>query len=437
MLVLGAGLAGLSAAYHLRGRQFVLVERERQVGGKARSHRREGYTFDVTGHWLHLRDPRMQALVQDLFPPGDLVTVERKTNIWSHGALLHYPFQANLHGLPPEVVRDCLVGFLEAQKAEARGEVPPPATFEAFARARFGDGIAEQFFVPYNSKLWGAHFEDLPAEWVSRYIPMPDSAQVIGGAVGVPQHGLGYNVSFQYPRAGGIDHLPRRLAEAVRAREDGEVVMPSDVEEIDVEARRLKLSAEADWRPWSRIISTMPLPELVRRIPSAPAQVREAAAALRWVRWRYLDVATRTAPRADYHWVYVPERHYPFFRVGVYSNAVDSMAPAGCGSMYVELEDRSSPPNLSEVAQALVHAQVLDDVSDVAFMQTRDVEYAYVVFDDAWGPSRAAILGWLESVGIRSCGRYGSWVYNAMEDSMIQGMEAAAWAAGDGGEVRA
>ena len=105
--------------------------------------------------------------------------------------------------------------------------------------------------------------------------------------------------------------------------------------------------------------------------------------------------------------------------------------------MYVELEDRSSPPNLSEVAQALVHAKVLDDVSDVAFMQTRDVEYAYVVFDDAWGPSRATILGWLESVGIRSCGRYGAWVYNAMEDSMIQGMEAAAWAAGDGAVVRA
>src|SRR5690606_21440795 len=83
VVILGAGLTGLSAAYHLRRGPFMLVEKDAEVGGHARSHREQGYTFDRTGHWLHLRDDRSKALLSDLFPtaPGaepDWVTVERK-----------------------------------------------------------------------------------------------------------------------------------------------------------------------------------------------------------------------------------------------------------------------------------------------------------------------------------------------------------------------
>jgi len=426
VVVLGAGLTGLSAAYHLR-RPGVLVERGPEVGGHARSTRRDGFTFDVTGHWLHLREPQTRALVEGLFAPGELVQVERRTRVFTHGALLAYPFQANLHGLPLAVVQECLVEFVAARERSARGEQPAP-TFEAFAEARFGRGIARHFFVPYNTKLWGMHPNQLTAEWVSRYIPVPDAAQVIGGAIGVPQEGLGYNASFLYPRAGGIDALPRRLAAGLP--EGTEVLLGSDVEAVDPTRRRVKLTGEGDWRDYHALVSTIPLPELVRRIVGASVEVREAAAALRWVRWRWLDVATRTRVPADYHWVYVPETRYPFFRVGVYSNAVASMAPEGCSSLYVELSEREGEVDVADVVRGLVDIGALASVDDVLFTVERRAEYAYVVFDDAYGPATRTILGWLESVGIRSCGRYGAWVYNAMEDCMIAGREAAAWAEG-------
>jgi protoporphyrinogen oxidase len=350
------------------------------------------------------------------------VSVERRTRVYTHGALLPYPFQANLHGLPLEVVQECLVGFVEARERAARGELPA-ASFEAFAEARFGRGIARHFFVPYNTKLWGMHPNRLTAEWVSRYIPIPDLAQVIGGAIGVAQEGLGYNANFLYPAAGGIDALPRRLAAALP--ETVQTILGSDVEAIDPAGRRVKLTAEADWRGYAALISTMPLPELVRRIAAVPAAVREAAAALRWVRWRYLDVATRRPVPADYHWAYVPELRYPFFRVGVYSNAVASMAPAGCSSLYVELSDRTGPIDVPAVLQALVEVGALAAVDDVLFTEEREIEYAYVVFDDDHAAATRTIFAWLAQVGIHSCGRYGAWVYNSMEDSVIQGREAA------------
>jgi hypothetical protein len=156
--------------------------------------------------------------------------------------------------------------------------------------------------------------------------------------------------------------------------------------------------------------------------------VKDAAARLRHVRWRYLDVAVRAPVPADWHWIYVPEPRLPFFRVGIYTNAAASMAPAGCGGLYVELNERTGPIDLAAVAAGLVEVGALARAEDIAFVEEHAVEYAYVVFDAAWSAARGAILGWLERHGVRSCGRYGGWVYNGMEDCLLAGREAASWA---------
>jgi protoporphyrinogen oxidase len=429
VVILGAGLTGLSTALHLRRTPYLVAEREQRVGGKTRSERRDGYTFDVTGHWLHLRDPRVRALVGDLFGAGQLVEIERRTGVWTHGTMLPYPFQANLHGLPLPVVRDCLVAFVEAQVEAARPDAPAPRTFREFATRRFGRGIAELFFVPYNTKLWGVSPDELTPDWGSRFIPLPELHQVIGGALGLRQEGLGYNVRFLYPRAGGIDNLPEAMAARLRGRNPEAIRVGQAAEEIDAVGRRVKLQGQPEWIEYAALVSTMPLPQLVARIPLAPPAVREAAAALRWVSWRYLDVASRRAPPMQEHWVYVPEMHVPFFRVGVYTNALPAMAPPGAGSLYVELADRSGQPDMPEIVRHLCAMGALWDPEDVVFAELRHEECAYVLFDDACREATATIQGWLDRVGgIRSTGRYGAWTYNSMEDSIIQGMEAAAWA---------
>jgi protoporphyrinogen oxidase len=437
VVILGAGLTGLSAAHHLRTGSFLLIEKDTRVGGHARSHREHGHTFDVTGHWLHLRDDRSKALLASLFPerpgqPSDWVSVARKTKIHTHGVELEYPFQANLYGLPLEVVQECLLELVHVREAAARGETwaLEPKSFEAYAIAKFGRGIARHFFVPYNTKLWGMHPDRLAHEWVRRFVPEPDTAQIIGGALGLQQTGLGYNVEFLYPRAGGIDNLANAMRTRLESRAGGQLWIDTQLEELEPSRKRVKLSGHADWIDYRALISTIPLPELIARIPEAPAEVREAAAALRWVRWRYLDVATTRAVPVDWHWVYVPEPRFPFFRVGVYSNAVASMAPPGAASLYVELGDRETEPDMPAIARGLVEIGALAAVDDIRFSRTRDIEYAYVVFDEDHAAATGTIFAWLERVGVRSCGRYGAWIYNSMEDSILSGLAAAQWADG-------
>lgn len=423
VVILGAGLTGLSCALHLPGRSVVL-EREARVGGKACTDRRDGFTFDITGHWLHLRDARSKALVADLFGPGDLVEIERRTGVFTHGVMLPYPFQANLFGLPLPVVHECLLGLFEAgRRTDA---LPPGASLQAFAEHRFGAGIARHFFVPYNTKLWGVAPDKLASAWVTRYVPVPEPSQILAGAIGLRQEGLGYNARFLYPTTGGIDALALRMAGRLESRGDVELRVDAEVASIDPVGRTVRL---ADDRvvPYGRLVSTMPLPVLVDRMQGVPDAVRDARAALKWIRWRYLNVATRTPAPIPEHWVYVPEPQFPFFRVGIFTNASPAMAPPSCGGLYVELTDRDADPDVPAVLAGLAAMGAITRPEDVLFTEQHDIEYAYVVFDEAHATATATIHGWLAEQGVLSCGRYGAWVYSSMEDALLDGMEAAAW----------
>jgi len=426
-------LAGLSTALALaemgaeigRDQPILVIERDLRVGGKAQTDRRGAYAFDVTGHWLHLRDERVRRLLARIMPAGDLVEIDRKTSIFTHGVMLPYPFQANLFGLPLPVVQRCLVEFIEAQRRALDPARPVPRTFEDFAIARFGRGIAEAFFIPYNTKVWGEHYPNLRPEAAARFVPIPEIEQVVGGAIGLRQDGLGYNARFLYPRTGGIDALPHALAMAARAA-GVTFKLGAAVRGVDT-GRRLVVLEDGTELPYAKLVSTMPLPDLVRRVVDASPEIRAAGSALRWVSWRYLNLGTRHRPPMQDHWVYVPDPGIPFFRVGVFSNAVSNMAPPGGGSLYVELTDRTHAPDLPAIYDALATMGAIISREDVDFVELRDIDCAYVVFDEAHERSTTTLHAWLQTHRIRSCGRYGAWVYQSMEDSIIAGMEAAEW----------
>ncbi|MEP6655505.1 MAG: hypothetical protein ABJA82_19220, partial [Myxococcales bacterium] len=169
-------------------------------------------------------------------------------------------------------------------------------------------------------------------------------------------------------------------------------------------------------------------PELLRRMPGLPPEIEAAAGRLRCTTLRYLNVATRTSPPADWHWIYVPERRYPFYRVGIFTNAMPSMAPAGGASLYVELADRApvTEDGVRESLLALKEAGAILGPEDVVFAEPQEIQYAYVVFDHHYYASTTAIFRFLEANGIYPRGRYGAWTYNAMEDCVIAGREVAA-----------
>ncbi len=417
VIILGGGLTGISAAIHMR-RPWVLFEREARLGGLAVTRERDGYFFDRTGHWLHLRDAGMQQLVGETLP-GQMVEVERKARIFSQGATTLYPFQANLFGLPPEVVKECLLGVIEAKLQTGAVE---PKNFEQYCLRHFGVGISKHFMIPYNERLWGVHPREITAAWCSRFVPLPNLEQVVAGAVGANAGKLGYNATFSYPKQGGIQTFSAALAAAL---DPSRVQLRASLDQLDY--RRREVSVGGERVPYGAVVSTLPLPELLKRMSGLPADIETHASRLRCTTLRYLDLATRTRPPADWHWVYVPEKRFPFYRVGIYSNAVAAMAPPGGGSFYVELADRGPVTEnvVRASAQGLAEMGAITSPADVVFADPREIDYAYVVFDDHYYAATKAIFAFLEAHGIYSRGRYGRWTYNSMEDALIDGREVA------------
>jgi len=425
VVILGGGLTGISAALHMKS-PFVLFEKEGRLGGHARTESRDGFHFDVTGHWLHLRDPSVKQLVSEILPE-QMVRVARKARVFCNGVLTRYPFQANLYGQPPEVIKECLMGVIEANRdTKSFGE---PRDFEAYCLRHFGAGISKHFMIPYNERLWGVHPREITAEWCSRFVPLPNLEQIVAGAVGAGPPEMGYNVEFVYPKQGGIETFTRALADHMRTTTaaHGEVHLNASPDVIDVHKREVVVGGERI--PYRAVVASIPLPELCKRMPGLPREIEEHAARLRCTTLTYMNLATRKPPRADWHWIYVPETKYPFYRVGSFSNAVPSMAPEGKGSFYIELAQRGPVTDVAattrDVAQALTAAGAIDGPDDVLFADPREIKYAYVVFDEHYYAATHAIFAFLESNGIYPRGRYGAWTYNAMEDCVIAGREVA------------
>jgi protoporphyrinogen oxidase len=418
VVILGAGLTGMSAAFHLGGARvpYRLFERLPSPGGHAITVVDEGYRFDRTGHLLHLRDPDTRALALSWIGP-DHLEIERRSRVFSNGVYTRYPFQANTFGLPPAVAHECVMGFVEAH---FRKDKPTPENFEEFCLATFGAGIARHFMIPYNTRLWGVSPREITADWCSRFVPVPKLEDVIAGAVGLNDRELGYNVRFVYPRR-GIGQLSEGLARALPSIELGRAPRS-----IDWRARTIDVAGERVG--YDALVSTLPLPALIALLVDAPDEVKEAARRLRCTHLYYLDVALDGPCLQDLHWVYVPEARYPFYRVGCYSNFSPDMAPPGKANLYVELADRAAPDPaelLPRVAEGLVELGLVASESAIKFARVRRIDHAYVVFDHAYFGALEVIRPFLAETGIVSTGRYGGWNYSSMEDALHFGRDAA------------
>ena len=266
------------------------------------------------------------------------------------------------------------------------------------------------------------------SDWVSWLVPKPDVKDVVNGALGIKDKAFGYNPSFQYPATGGIKVLPEAFLPSVE-----NLSYDSELVEIETGRRRAVFrSAQGEWtEAYDRIVSTVPLPDLVRRCVDLPASLRELAASLRWVSVYNVNLAVARERISDKHWIYFPEHRYSFYRAGFPMNFSQSMGQPGCSSLYVEIshqptERESDAALIERVRRGLEQAGVLQRSDEVVMSDVKDLYYAYVLFDRYRGRAVQELLAELERRGISSIGRYGLWEHTSMEDAIAQGQQAAA-----------
>jgi len=421
VLIAGGGLTGLVAAERLAhgGTPAVVLERETEAGGACRSLEAEGYTFDHTGHLLHVQRAETETYLAELGVWERLAIHDRRASVVIGGHTTPYPVQIHTHGLAPEVRRDCLLGFIRAWARDGGSE---PADFREWVLERFGDGLARHFFFPYNSKLYRAEPEDLSLDWVGRYVPKPKIEEVVDGALGLHDAAVGYNATFRYPRSGGIRLLPDAVAERVP-----DLRLGREIVRIHLREKWLEL-AGGERLEWECLLSTIALPALLDRLlDELPEEVAHARRSLRWVRVLNLALGVEgEAPSAE-HWLYFPDEELPYYRVGFPSNH-GNLAPAGCHTVSVELSLDPGSGDVEASADAAERALVEHGLLDPASVRVRRltvIDPAYVVFDHARREAVAVLRRFLGDRGVVLAGRWAEWKYSAMEDAVLDGVRAA------------
>ncbi len=424
IVVLGAGLSGLSVAWHLQkmGIECRVFEKEPEIGGLCRSKKINGFTFDLDGHLLHFKHNYTFSLVKDLL--GDNIAGHNRSAwIYSYGRFSKYPFQANLYGLPKSVVQDCLLGFIEAQN-NGHNKKSNGNSFYDWIIKTFGKGIARHFMVPYNNKFWAQPVDTLTCEWLDGFVPTPSLKEVIEGTIEESRRQFGYNARFWYPKKGGINQLPMAMASQIKNIYTGRRAV-----EIDLAKKTIKMSS-GEKEKFDYLVSTIALPEMPGLIKAMPKITASLFKKLKWNSIFNLNLGVENNDTSGRHWVYFPHDETCFFRVGFFNNFSPSSAPLNRNSLYIEVaysQERPIDKNniVPRVKEDLKRIGITRPNDKVYAQDINDIKYGYPVYDANYPEAREKALEFLSRNNIVACGRYGSWRYMSMEDVILDGKHVA------------
>ncbi len=419
ILVLGAGPAGLAFASRF-GKGAIVLEKAGEVGGLSRSITIRDGVFDVGGHSFHTPHPEVLDLVQTLMA-GKWHEQLRDARVWVGGQLLPYPFQRHFERLGDKgIVAEC-AGFQADPELVAQSR-----DFEEWIGHRFGAGVARHFMLPYNRKLWARDLKGINCQWVGERVAasgQPQPGPEPGPAPG--RRPLQSESMVAYPAAGGFGAIFQALAARCHQIELNEQVL-----HIDLAARTLRTASGRIW-PWEKIVSTMPLPELLASLSHCPPPLLAAANRLQAVSLKVLLLLARLRASAPPQRIYLPTPEPPPHKIAFNHTSSPHLLGRDNHAITCEISyspNKPAPPSeelLAKTRAWLIAHGYINGAEDILAWEVIDVPHGYPVYCHARKEILAAILPFLGGSGIYSIGRFGSWNYANSDECIRQGLSLA------------
>lgn len=428
IVILGAGLAGLSSAFQFKkqGIETILLEKTSCVGGTAKTVRKNEYLFDLTGHALHLSNDIVKDFIfNELNLEKELVAVERKSVILMDNEFIPYPFQYNVAYLDEEKRNFCVIEFLKAYYKDFNqingintNNLSFYQSFEQFCYHTLGKGISNLFMIPYNEKLWATRAKDMGIEWMGKYVPKPNFKKVIEGAfIKKEIDSSGYNAQFYYPKSGGIQTLSNSIYDNIRDL----VLFNQPVTKIDLETKEV-FCGDKKYN-YQYLISSIPLYEFLKLI-----NLSDKTKNLKWNVVRAFFVAVPSKKSPPFTWIYIPDSQNKIYRIGNFSLFSSSLSVNNEDILYIECsasyDELNKLPTYEQIADEIEKITRLN-INEVKLIEVIDICPAYPIYDLHWKENVNCINKYLKEKDVIVIGRYGSWKYESMEDSIMDGINAA------------
>lgn len=414
-IILGSGIAGISAGYHLEksGESVVIYEKDNDWGGLCGNFTINGFRFDRFVHFTFAPDEYIKNLFEESSPTFAHPSVSSN---YYKGYWLKHPAQNNLAPLSTDEKVEIIKGFIN-RKNKPFDELE---NYEEWLRVQYGDYFAENFPFKYTRKYWGVEAKELETKWVGNRMHSPDLDEVLRGAFETQNKTFYYTSHMKYPKKGGFRSILNKCREGLDIRFNKEVV------KIDTEAKIVRFMDGSDAK-YSRLISSLPLPEIVKMLSNVPEKVKTAAKNLMNTCGYMVSLGFKRPDVAKHLWFYIYDEDILSSRVYSPSLKSPDNVPEGCSSLQAEIffSNKAEIPDaetvLNNTVEKLSQMGIFKE-DEIVVKDIRFEKYANIIFDKNIYKNRQIVLDYLNSIGIESIGRFGKWEYQWTHQAFADGM---------------
>ena len=445
IVILGAGLSGLSASYHIGHEKCLILEKQLHPFGHLRSDLRAGFTWDQGPHVSFTK----HDYVRDLFVEnvnGEFDEYEVKTTNYFQGHWIDHPAQSSLYQIPEPLRSRCLESFLESRSHSHKES--SPKNYKEWLEQALGPVFTATFPAAYTRKYWTREAQDMTVDWVGKRVFLPKVEDVIAGSQGPLDRQTHYITSVRYPRSGGYQSFVTKLTDGAHIRLGAEVVR------IDLDKRKV-WTAQGECFSYTHLINTLPLPLFVSLCIQATDLAREAANQLSCSQLLLVNITAPHPTVRSENWMYIYDEDKLSTRINCTEKLTRRNAPDRNTGVQIEVYFSrhrpltGTPHSITKkVISELIEMELVENEAVKDGLVDTHVVYspwANVIFDHDTKPSLNVIWSWLEKYGLKRevddlhpltdwdqktthsagtivmAGRFGQWKYFWTDDCVLRG----------------
>ncbi|MDO8619908.1 MAG: FAD-dependent oxidoreductase [bacterium] len=408
--ILGGGIAGLSLADFLHEPDIAILEKEKKVGGLCRSYSAGGVTYDIGPHIMFSKNQKVLDYMTTITPTNRM---KRSNLIFLNGKYITYPFENFLGQLKDkEAIAYCLSSFLHNPYKDM-----PAENMLAFFLKTFGEGITRTYLQPYNEKIWKFDPSMLDTQMVGR-IPRPPDEDIINSAKGKYSEGYLHQLFFHYPKKGGYQSMIDAVKKKIE-KKGVEIYAESGASAVVKKGGQWSVKTPTGEFLFDRIISCMPIHELMRILPSVPEDIMSAVNRLLY-NSIYIVIVNVKKENVGKHFAFnVPQKDVIFHRMSKLDFMGRHYHKPGSSTFMLEVTfrehdryDTMTPKQIIErCVSDMARVGFIDSKKEVNFTDIRKEKYAYVMYTLNHRKDTDSVLSYLRSNGIESCGRFAEFEY--------------------------
>ena len=455
IVILGAGPAGISAAWRLTklGYPVTVLERDGAVGGMGQTIKVGDYAVDFGPHTFHIRETAESKEILKTITPffGDQpLTLVRGTRVLLRGKEYVYPLEMLqvLFGVNPLLSALILFDYSVATLKSFFSPAKTEDSFEEWGVRNLGRTLYDLCFGIYSARVWGLPTSQISSKQAQRVAKL-NLKNIILRTLGIKADPATYFTKYFYPRQ-GISTLYDGMAREIRA--GGNAVLLNApavrVERTGDRASRVvyKTAAGEQSIDCDLVLSTLPLPALVGMMsPALPEPVIKNAARLRYRSLKLIYIALKRPRLTDYHWIYLLDDDYRVNRMSEQKNVSPDMVPADRTIVCIELSLWKHEPLWTAPDEEIYQIALRDLMKmgygiteqDVDRYYVTQIETAYPVYELNFEDHLIPVLEGVHEVrNLMTLGRHGLFLNNSMDDNVGLGFQIADHLESHGGDSR-